>query len=106
MVRSAPSFPKPVLRIGVARQYYHARRRPEESPLDYLYRLNVAGLRAKLKIKDGNAKDRREHIETLEDQDLADRLTLLRLSTRTIWKKCYEPVTCEEQTEEGRIRIQ
>ncbi|POM60866.1 hypothetical protein PHPALM_30221, partial [Phytophthora palmivora] len=64
--------------------YYHARRRPEESPLDYLYRLNVAGLRAKLKIKDGNAKDRREHvdhyIETLEDQDLADRLTLLRLS--------------------------
>ncbi|POM63068.1 hypothetical protein PHPALM_27695, partial [Phytophthora palmivora] len=37
-----------------------------------------------LKIKDGNAKDRREHvdhyIETLEDQDLADRLTLLRLS--------------------------
>ncbi|POM58530.1 Hypothetical protein PHPALM_36810 [Phytophthora palmivora] len=38
----------------------------------------------KLKIKYGNAKDRREHvdhyIETLEDQDLADRLTLLRLS--------------------------
>ncbi|POM63045.1 hypothetical protein PHPALM_27726, partial [Phytophthora palmivora] len=72
------------LGVSVARQYYHARRRPEESPLDYLYRLNVAGLRAKLKIKDGNAKDRREHvdhyIETLEDQDLADRLTLLRLS--------------------------
>ncbi|POM76003.1 LOW QUALITY PROTEIN: Hypothetical protein PHPALM_6807 [Phytophthora palmivora] len=71
------------LGVSVARQYYHARRRPEESPLDYLYRLNVAGLRAKLKIKDGNAKDRREHvdhyIETLEDQDLADRLTLLRL---------------------------
>ncbi|POM77165.1 LOW QUALITY PROTEIN: Hypothetical protein PHPALM_5492, partial [Phytophthora palmivora] len=72
------------LGVSVARQYYHARRRPEESPLDYLYRLNVAGLRAKLKIEDGNAKDRREHvdhyIETLEDQDLADRLTLLRLS--------------------------
>ncbi|POM65326.1 Hypothetical protein PHPALM_18976, partial [Phytophthora palmivora] len=70
------------LGVSVARQYYHARRRPEESP--HLYRLNVAGLRAKLKIKDGNAKDRREHvdhyIETLEDQDLADRLTLLRLS--------------------------
>ncbi|POM64368.1 Hypothetical protein PHPALM_20106 [Phytophthora palmivora] len=72
------------LGVPVARLYYHARRRPEESPLDYLYRLNVAGLRANLKIKDGNAKDRREHvdhyIETLEDQDLADRLTLLRLS--------------------------
>ncbi|POM57357.1 Hypothetical protein PHPALM_38138 [Phytophthora palmivora] len=72
------------LGVSVARQYYHARRRPEESPLDYLYRLNVSGLRAKLKINDGNAKDRREHvdhyIETLEDQNLADRLTLLRLS--------------------------
>ncbi|POM66536.1 Hypothetical protein PHPALM_17585 [Phytophthora palmivora] len=71
------------LGVSVARQYYHARHRPKESPLDYLYRLNVAGLHAKLKIKDGNTKDRREHvghyIETLEDQDLADRLTLLRL---------------------------
>ncbi|EGZ04455.1 hypothetical protein PHYSODRAFT_343257 [Phytophthora sojae] len=47
--------------ISVARQYYHARKRSDESPLDYLYRLNVAGLRARLKIKD------------------ADRLTLLRL---------------------------
>ncbi|POM69108.1 LOW QUALITY PROTEIN: Hypothetical protein PHPALM_14644 [Phytophthora palmivora] len=53
-------------------------------PLDYLYRLNVAGLRAKLKIKDGNAKDRREHVvhyvDTLEDQELAVQMTLLRLS--------------------------
>ncbi|POM74171.1 Hypothetical protein PHPALM_8913 [Phytophthora palmivora] len=34
-------------------------------------------------IKDDNAKDRREHVhyvETLADQDVADRLTLLRLS--------------------------
>ncbi|POM69474.1 Hypothetical protein PHPALM_14234 [Phytophthora palmivora] len=51
------------LGVSVARQYYHARHRPEESPLDYLYRLNVARLRAKLKIKDGNAKDRREHYQ-------------------------------------------
>ncbi|OWY99065.1 hypothetical protein PHMEG_00030003 [Phytophthora megakarya] len=72
------------LGVSVARQYYHTRRRSDESPLDYLYRLNVAGLRARLKIKDGNAKERREHvdhyIETLEDQDLAERLTLLRLT--------------------------
>ncbi|OWZ12288.1 LOW QUALITY PROTEIN: hypothetical protein PHMEG_00014577 [Phytophthora megakarya] len=72
------------LGVSVARQYYHTRRRSDESPLDYLYRLNVAGLRARLKIKDGSAKDRREHvdhyIETLEDQDLAERLTLLRLT--------------------------
>ncbi|OWZ23623.1 hypothetical protein PHMEG_0001475 [Phytophthora megakarya] len=61
----------------------HTRRRSDESPLDYLYRLNVTGLRASLKIKDGNAYERREHvdhyIETLEDQDLAKRISLLRL---------------------------
>ncbi|OWZ07782.1 LOW QUALITY PROTEIN: hypothetical protein PHMEG_00019785 [Phytophthora megakarya] len=57
------------LGVSVARQYYHTRRRSDESPLDYLYRLNVAGLCARLKIKDGNAKERREH-----------RLTLLRLT--------------------------
>ncbi|OWY96141.1 LOW QUALITY PROTEIN: hypothetical protein PHMEG_00033671 [Phytophthora megakarya] len=72
------------LGVSVARQYYHARRRSDESPLYYLYRLNVAGLRARLKIKDGSTKDRREHVDhfikTLEDPDLADRLTLLRLS--------------------------
>ncbi|EGZ20270.1 hypothetical protein PHYSODRAFT_328401 [Phytophthora sojae] len=71
------------LGISVARQYYHARKRSDESPLNYLYRLNVAGLRDRLKIKDGGSKKRREHvdhsIETLGDQDLADRLTLLRL---------------------------
>ncbi|OWZ16405.1 hypothetical protein PHMEG_0009813 [Phytophthora megakarya] len=56
----------------------------DESPLDYLYRINVVGLRARLNIKDGSAKERSEHvdhyIETLEDQDLAERLTLLRLT--------------------------
>ncbi|KAG6606579.1 Eukaryotic/viral aspartic protease, active site [Phytophthora cinnamomi] len=67
--------------ISVARQYYHARKRSDESALEYLHRLNVAGLRARL--KDGGPKEKREHvdhfIETLGDQDLADRLTLLRL---------------------------
>ncbi|KAE9012345.1 hypothetical protein PF005_g30209 [Phytophthora fragariae] len=47
-------------------------------------RLNVAGLRARLKVKDGNTKERKEHvdhfIETLGDPELADRLTSLRLS--------------------------
>ncbi|KAG6590614.1 uncharacterized protein IUM83_18274 [Phytophthora cinnamomi] len=66
-----------------ARQYYHARKRSDESALEYLHRLNVARLRARLKIKDGGPKEKREHvdhfIETLGDQDLADRLTLLRL---------------------------
>ncbi|OWY91029.1 LOW QUALITY PROTEIN: hypothetical protein PHMEG_00040560 [Phytophthora megakarya] len=63
------------LGMSVAWQYYHARKRSEETPLDYLYRLN---------IKDGNPKARREHvdhyIETLGDSELVDRLTLLRLA--------------------------
>ncbi|CAI5701234.1 unnamed protein product [Peronospora effusa] len=39
------------LGVSVARQYYHAKKRTDESPLEYLYRLNVAGLMAKLDIK-------------------------------------------------------
>ncbi|OWZ06899.1 hypothetical protein PHMEG_00020780 [Phytophthora megakarya] len=80
------SFPIQYCRLGelVARPSFHARRRSDESPLDYLYRLNVAELRARLKIKDESTKDRREHgdhfIEILEDPNLADRLTLPRLS--------------------------
>jgi hypothetical protein len=68
----------------VAWQYYHARKRSEETPLEYLHRLNVAGMCARLKIKDGDAKARLEHVEhcikTLGDPALADQLTLLRLS--------------------------
>ncbi|OWZ15793.1 LOW QUALITY PROTEIN: hypothetical protein PHMEG_00010497 [Phytophthora megakarya] len=66
----------------VVRQYYHARRRSDESTLDYLYRLNVAGLCARLKTQDCSTKDRRENVDHFieTDPDLADRLTLLRLS--------------------------
>ncbi|OWY92601.1 hypothetical protein PHMEG_00038331 [Phytophthora megakarya] len=67
------------LGVSVARQYYHARRRSDESPLDYPYQLNVAGLRARLKIKDGSTKDRRGHVDHFIEA-LEDRLTLLRLS--------------------------
>ncbi|GMF52127.1 unnamed protein product [Phytophthora fragariaefolia] len=69
--------------VSVARKYYHAMKRSDESPLEYLHRLNVAGMRAKLPIKDGSAAARREHvepfIETLDDRELADQLALLRL---------------------------
>ena len=72
------------LGVPVARQYYHAKKRPEESPMDYLYRLNVIGLRAMIKIKDGPPKFQKEHvehyIETLDDPELADQLTMLRLA--------------------------
>ncbi|GMF48408.1 unnamed protein product [Phytophthora fragariaefolia] len=67
--------------VSVARQYSHARKRSDESALEYLHRLNVTGLCARLKIKDGIPKEKREHvdhfIETLGGQELADRLTLL-----------------------------
>ncbi|KAE9289081.1 hypothetical protein PR003_g25649 [Phytophthora rubi] len=69
--------------VSGARQYYQARKRSDESALEYLHRLNVAGLRARLKVKDGNTKERKEHVDhfikTLGDPELADRLTLLRL---------------------------
>ncbi|GMF15584.1 unnamed protein product [Phytophthora fragariaefolia] len=69
--------------VSVARQYYHARKRSDESPLEYLHRLNVAGLCTRLQIKDSPQEVRREHvehfIETLDDRDLADQLDLLRI---------------------------
>ncbi|ETK89018.1 hypothetical protein L915_06820 [Phytophthora nicotianae] len=72
------------LGVSVARQYYHARKRVDETPLEYLHRLNVAGLRAKLRVKSGPSDVRREHvehfIETLDDSDLGDQLALLRIS--------------------------
>ncbi|OWZ02040.1 hypothetical protein PHMEG_00026468, partial [Phytophthora megakarya] len=72
------------LGVSLARQYYHAMKRSDESPLEYLHRLTVLGLRAKLAIKTGTAAVLREHvehfIETLDDRDLADHLTLLRLA--------------------------
>ncbi|OWZ02764.1 hypothetical protein PHMEG_00025615 [Phytophthora megakarya] len=71
------------LGVSVGTQYYHARRRADESPLDYLYRLNVAGLRARQYCGLGYQRSARtcgSLPEALEDPDLADRLTLLRLS--------------------------
>ncbi|GMF44828.1 unnamed protein product [Phytophthora fragariaefolia] len=69
--------------VSVARQYYRARKRSDESPIEYLHRLNVADMRAKLPIKGGTPSTRCEHmehfIETLDDHDLADQLVLLRL---------------------------
>ncbi|ETN04613.1 hypothetical protein PPTG_14448 [Phytophthora nicotianae INRA-310] len=70
--------------VSVARQYYHARKRADETPLEYLHHLKVAGLRAKLRVKSGPSDICREHveyfIETLDDRDLAGQLALLRIS--------------------------
>ncbi|OWZ13094.1 hypothetical protein PHMEG_00013646 [Phytophthora megakarya] len=50
--------------------------------MEYLHRLNVTGMRARLQIKDVPAATRRKHvehfIETLDDRDLADQLALAR----------------------------
>ncbi|EGZ08329.1 hypothetical protein PHYSODRAFT_254061 [Phytophthora sojae] len=64
--------------ISLARKYYHMRRGSQEDPLDYLYRLNLAGIRANLKIHDGTKEQRREYvdhyIDTVQDDDLAGSL--------------------------------
>ncbi|EGZ13540.1 hypothetical protein PHYSODRAFT_246110 [Phytophthora sojae] len=69
--------------MSLARKYYHMRRGSQEDPLDYLYRLNLAGIRANLKIHDGTKEQRREHvdhyIDTVQDDDLAGSLVVLRL---------------------------
>ncbi|OWZ19508.1 LOW QUALITY PROTEIN: hypothetical protein PHMEG_0006243 [Phytophthora megakarya] len=68
----------------------------EEQLEELLLRLNVAGLRAKLLIKDEPLATRCEHvehfIETLDDRELADQLTLLRLTNpedleETLWAR-------------------
>ncbi|CAI5713846.1 unnamed protein product [Peronospora effusa] len=70
--------------VPVVRQYYHAKKRSEETPLDYLYRLNVLGLRAKMKIKDGSHKIQKDHVDhyilAVNDPELADKVTMLRLA--------------------------
>ena len=57
------------------------RRRGQTNPC---YRLNVIALRSKLKIKNGSPKIQKEHvkhyIETVDDPELADQLTMLRLA--------------------------
>ena len=70
--------------VSLARKYHHARIRSDETPLEYLYRLNVAAIRAKISIREGTLDVRREHvehfIETLDDRVLAKQLALLRLT--------------------------
>ncbi|KAE8908654.1 hypothetical protein PF005_g30952 [Phytophthora fragariae] len=72
--------------VSMASRYYHATQRLDETPLDYLYRLNVAGLRANIPYADGTTEEKREHVEhfirTLNTQEaeLASRLTLMEVA--------------------------
>ncbi|KAE8895776.1 hypothetical protein PF003_g20296 [Phytophthora fragariae] len=69
--------------VSMASHYYHATKRSDETPLDYLYQLNVAGLRAGLHIMEGSVQQKREHVEhyvrTLgrQEPELAMQLTML-----------------------------
>ena len=69
--------------VSIWRLYYHARKRSNETPLEYLHRLNVAAIRAKIPIRDGSPSTRNEHVNhyigTLDDRDQARMLTMLRL---------------------------
>ena len=71
--------------MSVARQYYLARKRSDETSLEYLHRLNVAATHAKIASKEkglATSATRREHVKhfiaTLYDRNLAKQLTLLR----------------------------
>uniref|UniRef100_A0AAV1TGN8 Uncharacterized protein n=1 Tax=Peronospora matthiolae TaxID=2874970 RepID=A0AAV1TGN8_9STRA len=67
--------------MSASRQYYHAKKRSEEDPLQYLYRLNVMGMQAKIPVMTGLPAARKEHvnhfIDTLDDPDLSNQLLLL-----------------------------
>ena len=69
--------------VSVWRLYFHARKRSNETPLEYLYRLNVAAIRAKIPIRDGSPATSKEHVNhyigTVDDCDLARMLTMLGL---------------------------
>ena len=72
--------------MSVARQYYLAWKRSDETPLECLHRLNVAATNAKIAIKEerlATSATRCEHVEhfivMLDDYDLEKQLTLLQL---------------------------
>ncbi|OWZ22347.1 LOW QUALITY PROTEIN: Eukaryotic/viral aspartic protease [Phytophthora megakarya] len=49
--------------VSMASLYYHASKHVDETPLEYLYRLNVAGMRAKIRYFDGTPEEKHEHVE-------------------------------------------
>ncbi|OWY91153.1 Eukaryotic/viral aspartic protease, partial [Phytophthora megakarya] len=78
--------------VSMASRYYHASKHVDETPLKYLYRLNVAGMRAKIRYT--TPEEKREHVELFintlgaQEQELASRLTLMEVpDTVTLEKK-------------------
>uniref|UniRef100_A0AAV1V9C0 Retrotransposon gag domain-containing protein n=1 Tax=Peronospora matthiolae TaxID=2874970 RepID=A0AAV1V9C0_9STRA len=77
--------------MSASRQYYHAKKRSEEDPLQYLYRLNVMGMQAKIPVMTGLPAARKEHvnhfIDTLDDPDLSNQLLLLNVEDAEAMQK-------------------
>ncbi|GMF31034.1 unnamed protein product [Phytophthora fragariaefolia] len=79
--------------VSMVSRYFHASKHPDETPLEYLYRLNVAAMRAKIPYADGTAEDRREHVELFintlgsQEQELASRLTLMEVLNASVLEK-------------------
>jgi hypothetical protein len=76
--------------VLMASRYYHATKRPDETPLEYLYRLNVAGIGYGY----GSAVEKREHVELFintlgsSEQELSSRLALMEVpDAATLEKK-------------------
>ncbi|EGZ10865.1 hypothetical protein PHYSODRAFT_337637 [Phytophthora sojae] len=60
--------------VSMASRYYHAAQRPDETPLDYLYRLNVEGLRTNIPYAPSAAirEQLHEPVERVVAQALAE----------------------------------
>jgi hypothetical protein len=67
--------------VSPQRRYFDARRRQNEEPIDYLYRLNVLAQEARLDYESGaNAVSHVQHfLDTCEDPDLARQFGVLQL---------------------------
>ncbi|OWY95424.1 Eukaryotic/viral aspartic protease, partial [Phytophthora megakarya] len=82
--------------VSMASRYYHASKHTDETPLKYLYRLNVTGMRAKIHYADGSPEEKREHVELFintlgaQELELASRLTLMEVpDAATLEKKLH-----------------
>ena len=67
--------------MSAIRKYYHAKKRSEKDPLQYLYRLHVMEPQAKIPVMDGSPAARKEHeshfIDTLDKPHMSNQLLLL-----------------------------
>ena len=65
--------------------------------MEYVYRLNVAAIRAKIPIRDGSLSIRKENVNyyigTLDDRDMARMLTMLRLGESDDLELCKNAKT-------------